>query len=148
MDWFSNNAWAVWAAIAVLLGVAEMLSLDFVLIMLATGAAAGAVSSTLSPSVWIDLLVAAAVSVGMVYLVRPSIVRRLHSGVELTTGHKALVGHKAVVLAPVDEHAGQVKLAGEVWTARVFQPGTRIESGAEVEVFAIEGATAVVYPAD
>ena len=148
MDWFSENAWVVWAGIAMALGVAEMLSLDFVLIMLAVGAGAGAVSSLVSPTVWIDLAVAVAVSVGMLAVVRPSLVKRMHSGVELTTGHSALVGHKAVVLEAVDEHAGQVKLAGEVWTARVFEPGSRIEPGAEVEVFGIDGATAVVYPAD
>jgi len=148
VDWFSENAWVVWAGIAMALGVAEMLSLDFVLIMLAVGAGAGAVSSLVSPTVWIDLAVAVAVSVGMLAVVRPSLVKRMHSGVELTTGHSALVGHKAVVLEAVDEHAGQVKLAGEVWTARVFEPGSRIEPGAEVEVFGIDGATAVVYPAD
>lgn len=146
-DWLGENPWAVWTGIAVLLGVAEMLSLDFVLIMLAAGAGAGALSSLVLPGeVWIDLLVAVAVSVGLLAVVRPSLVNRLHTGPELTTGHAALVGHKAVVLEPVDERQGQVKLSGEVWTARVFEPGTRIEAGSEVEVFGIEGATAIVYP--
>ncbi len=148
MEWLSEHAWVAWATVAVTLGIAEMLSLDLVLIMLAFGAGAGAVSSTVSPSLWIDLLVAGVVAVGMLALVRPSLVRRFHGGPELTTGHSALVGRKAIVLDVVGEHSGQVKLAGEVWTARVFEPGTRIEPGAEVEVFAIEGATAVVYPAD
>ena len=148
MDWLGEHAWIAWAAIAVLLGIAEMLSLDLVLIMLAAGAAAGAVSSIVSPSVWIDLAVAAVVAVGMLALVRPSLVKRLHSGPELTIGHSALVGRKGVVLAPVGEYDGRVRLAGEEWTARSFEPGTTIEQGAEVEVFAIEGATAVVYRID
>lgn len=148
MDWLGDNTWVVWAAAMVLLGVAEMLSLDFVLIMLAVGAGAGAVSSLVSPSIWVDLAVAAVVAVGMLALVRPSLVKRLHSGPELTTGHSALVGRKAVVLETVDEHAGRVKLAGEVWTARAFDPDIRIETGAQVEVYAIDGATVVVYPLD
>ncbi|MDQ3104350.1 MAG: NfeD family protein [Actinomycetota bacterium] len=148
MDWLSEHAWVAWATIAVLLGVAELVSLDFVLVMLAAGAGAGAVSSLVSPSVWIDLVVAATVAIGMLAVVRPSLVRRMHQGPELTTGHAALVGRKAVVLERVDDHGGRVKLAGEVWTARVFEPGTRVEEGAHVEVFGIEGATAVVYPLD
>jgi len=148
VDWLSEHAWIAWTAIAVVLGIAEMLSLDLVLIMLAAGAAAGAVSSTVSPSVWIDLAVAAVVAVGMIAAVRPPLVKRLHSGPELTTGHSALVGRKGVVLEPVGEYDGRVRLAGEIWTARCFEPGTTIEQGAEVEVFAIEGATAVVYPTD
>jgi len=148
VDWLSEHAWIAWTTIAVALGIAEMLSLDLVLIMLAAGAAAGAVSSTVSPSVWIDLAVAAMVSVSMIAAVRPPLVKRLHSGPELTTGHSALVGRKGVVLEPVGEYDGRVRLAGEIWTARCFEPGTTIERGTEVEVFAIEGATAVVYPTD
>ncbi len=148
MDWLSEHAWIAWTTIAVALGIAEMLSLDLVLIMLAAGAAAGAVSSTVSPSVWIDLAVAAVVAVGVIAAVRPPLVKRLHSGPELTTGHSALVGRKGVVLEPVGEYDGRVRLAGEIWTARCFEPGTTIERGTEVEVFAIEGATAVVYPTD
>ena len=148
MDWLSDHAWTVWATVAVLLALAEMVSLDFVLVMLAAGAGAGAVSSLVSPSVWIDLLVAAAVAVGMLAVVRPSLVRRMHGGPELTTGHAALVGRKGVAVEPVDDHHGRIKLAGEMWSARVFDPGTRIEAGAEVEVFGIDGATAVVYPLD
>ena len=146
MEWLSDNAWIAWTAIAVVLGIAEMLSLDLVLIMLAIGAVAGAVSSTVSPSIWIDLAVAAAVSVGMIGAVRPPLVKRFHSGPELTTGHSALVGRKGVVTEPVGEYDGRVRLAGEIWTARCFEPGTTIDQGTEVEVFAIEGATAVVYP--
>ena len=148
MVWLEENAWAAWAAIAVLLSVAELISLDLVLIMLAAGAGAGALSSLVSPSVWIDLAVAAIVSVGMLAIVRPSMMKRLHSGPELTTGHSALVGHKAVVLETVDEHGGRIKLAGEVWSARVFDPSGRVEPGTEVEVYGIDGATAVVYPVD
>ena len=33
--WISDNLWAVWAIVAVLLAAAEVVSLDFVLIMLA-----------------------------------------------------------------------------------------------------------------
>jgi membrane protein implicated in regulation of membrane protease activity len=148
MGWLEENAWAAWAAIAVLLSVAELISLDLVLIMLAAGAGAGALSSLVSPSVWIDLAVAAIVSVGMLAIVRPSMMKRLHSGPELTTGHSALVGHKAVVLETVDEHGGRIKLAGEVWSARFFDPSGRVEPGTEVEVYGIDGATAVVYPVD
>jgi membrane protein implicated in regulation of membrane protease activity len=148
VDWLGDHAWLAWTAIAVALGIAEMLSLDLVLVMLAAGAAAGAVSSTVSPSVWIDLAVAAVVAVAMIGAVRPSLVKRLHSGPELTTGHSALVGRKGVVLEPVGEYDGRVRLAGEVWTARSFEPGATIEQGAEVEVYAIEGATAVVYRTD
>lgn len=143
-----DNPWVAWASLAVLLAAAEVVSLDFVLIMLAAGAGAGAVTSALGLPFVASLAVALAVSVAMLYVVRPSVVKRMHLGTELTTGHAALVGRTAVALSAVDETSGQVRLSGEVWTARSFDPQLRIEAGAKVEVFEIDGATAVVYPAD
>ena len=45
----------------------------------------------------------------------------------------------------VDDLSGQVKIGGEMWTARAFMEGEVIEPGARVEVAKIEGATALVY---
>ena len=148
LDWLGDNTWAAWATAAVLLAAAEVISLDFVLVMLAVGAGAGAVAAALGAETVLALAVAIVVSVAMLGIVRPSMVKRMHHGPELTTGHAALVGRKAVVVATVGEHTGQVRLSGEVWTARSFDPGISMEPGAQVEVFEIDGATAVVYPAD
>jgi membrane protein implicated in regulation of membrane protease activity len=45
----------------------------------------------------------------------------------------------------VDDLGGQVKIGGEVWSARAFLDGQVLEPGARVEVAKIEGATALVY---
>ena len=42
---------------------------------------------------------------------------------------------------------GLVKVNGEVWSARSYD-GHPIAAGVEVEVFEIDGVTAVVYPKD
>lgn len=147
-DWLSDHVWVGWASVGLMLAVAELLSLDLILLMLAAGAFAGALSSVVISSFVFDLLVAIVASSAMLVLVRPSIVRRMRSGPELTTGHAALVGASGVVLATVTESEGEIKLAGEVWTARSFEPNTVIEPGTKVAVFAIDGATAVVYPND
>jgi membrane protein implicated in regulation of membrane protease activity len=55
------------------------------------------------------------------------------------------VGAKAVVLERVDLNGGQVKIGGEVWTARAYDEAQVIEPGARVDVVKIEGATALVY---
>jgi len=38
-----------------------------------------------------------------------------------------------------------VRIGGEVWSARAFAPGQVIPAGAVVDVFEIDGATALVY---
>jgi len=77
-------------------------------------------------------------------VIRPIARRHLKQPAHLRTGTKALIGERAVVLERVDGDAGQVKLAGEVWSARAFDDDDVFEQGARVEVLKIEGATALV----
>lgn len=146
--WFSENAWAGWLGAGLLLATAELVSLDLVLLMLAVGAFAGAATSALGAGAALSTIVAAVVALAMLGLARPSLIRRLHRGPELASGVKALVGAPAVVLELVDAHSGQVKIGGEVWSARSFDPTLRLDVGSRVNVYEIDGATAVVYPED
>jgi membrane protein implicated in regulation of membrane protease activity len=147
-DWLGDNAWAGWFGAAALLAVTELLSMDFVLLMLALGLAGGGVADLLGGPLALQILVAVIVAMGTLVFVRPSVVRRLHHGPELTTGHAALVGRSAIVTAEITAHAGLVKLAGETWTARPFDDSMVIPEGSTVDVFEIKGATAVVYPVE
>jgi membrane protein implicated in regulation of membrane protease activity len=146
MEWLQDNAWAVWLAAAMLLGVAELASLDLVLLMLAAGCLVGAGVAAAELPFLVQALAAALASTAMLLLVRPSVVHRLHSGPTLVQGHAALVGQEGFALSEVDARgAGQVKLAGEVWTARPYDETAVIPSGARVQVFEIRGATAYVH---
>jgi membrane protein implicated in regulation of membrane protease activity len=147
-DWLGDNAWAGWFGAAALLAVTELLSMDFVLLMVALGLAGGGVADLLGAPLALQVLVAVIVAMGTLVFVRPSVVRRLHHGPELTTGHAALVGRSAVVTSEITAHGGMVKLAGEIWTARPFDDSMVIPEGSTVDVFEIKGATAVVYPVE
>jgi membrane protein implicated in regulation of membrane protease activity len=80
----------------------------------------------------------------MLSLVRPSVVKRLHSGPELRHGPAALVGTNGFVVEQVSSRAGLVKIGGETWTARPYDEHVVIPAGAKVEVYEIRGATAFV----
>lgn len=147
MEWFREHAWETWLAIAVVLGVAEMFSLDLVLAMLAFGALVGMALALADVAVWIQVLGAAAAATAALAVARPSMVKRLHGGPELTLGHGKLVGQHALVTAEIsDVNVGRIKLAGEIWTAVPFDETATIPVGETVEVMEIRGATAVVYP--
>src|SRR5882757_8048498 len=118
VDWLSDHAWASWIGLAVVLALVELMSLDLVLLMFAIGALAAAVVAGFGAPLWAAVLVFAAVSLGLLFFVRPSVVAKLHAGPTLTSGHDALIGRTGVVAEPVDSHGGRIKLAGEVWSAR------------------------------
>ncbi len=144
MDWLQDNAWAAWLAAAMVLGVAELASLDLVLLMLAVGCLVGAGVGAVGAPFLLQALAALLTSVAMLAVVRPSVVQRLHRGPSLVNGAAALVGREGFALSEVDARGGQVKLGGEVWTARPYDESAVIPSGARVQVFEIRGATAYV----
>ena len=85
------------------------------------------------------------VSVLLLVLVRPALRRRLTPAVALPTGIQALEGKSALVLDRVARDEGQVKLDGQVWTARPLNDNDVYEPGERVTVMQINGATAVVF---
>lgn len=147
MDWLSEHAWAIWLGIAAFLGIAELLSLDLVLAMLAVGALGGAVTAAVGGPVLAQLIVAGVISIGLLAVVRPSLVARLHQGPELKLGTSKLIGQRGTVTTRITGlAAGQIRLAGETWTAAPYDDHLTIEPGATVEVLEIRGATAYVHP--
>ena len=147
MDWLGDNQWAAWLALAAALGVAEMFSLDLILIMLAVGAIAGMLTGLLGGAFILQVLVAAGASVAMLALVRPGMVKRLHTGPELRLGHGKLVGQRGVVTEQITSlEPGRIRLAGEIWSAAPYDEDLTIAPGETVEVFEIRGATAYVHP--
>jgi membrane protein implicated in regulation of membrane protease activity len=147
MDWLGDHLWAGWLALAVALGAAELASLDLILLMLAVGAIAGAVSAGIGLPIVLQILIAGGASVAMLAMVRPSVVKRLHSGPDLQLGHGKLVGRQALVTEDVTSLTpGRVKLAGEIWTAEPYDDSLTIKAGETVEVLAMKGATVFVHP--
>jgi membrane protein implicated in regulation of membrane protease activity len=145
MDWFRDHLWETWLMIAVALGVLELLSADLILIMLAGGALVGMVVAVFGLPVAVQIVVALGAAVGLLAVIRPSIVHRLHAGPTLRTGADALIGERGFVLEPLS-HAtpGRVKIGGDVWTAKPYDEDDQIEAGAAVDVVSIKGATAYV----
>jgi membrane protein implicated in regulation of membrane protease activity len=147
VDWLGENLWAAWLVLAVGLGVAELVSLDLVLLMMAAGALVAAVVALAGAPIILQVLLAAGASTAMLMLVRPSLIARLHDGPTLVSGHNKLVGQQGLVTEELSAmNPGRVKIAGEIWSACPYDEGLTIPSGARVEVFAIRGATAYVHP--
>jgi membrane protein implicated in regulation of membrane protease activity len=147
MDWLSDHLTALFLGLAIVLGVAELASMDLILLMLAAGALAGMVTSLAGAGFLVSALVAAAVATASLALVRPSLVKKLHSGPDLQLGHGKLVGVQGIVTEKITGHDnGRVRLSGEIWTAAPYDDTAVIEPGETVEVLEIKGATAYVHP--
>ncbi|MBX7432905.1 NfeD family protein [Mycobacterium sp. Y57] len=136
--------WLIWLIAALALAGAEALTGDLFLLMLAGGALAAVGSSFVFDNLVVDGVVFLLASVLLLVGVRPALRRRMLSGKGMPEPARALEGKSALVLDRVARHEGQVKLDGEVWTARPFNENDVYEPGDQVTVVHIDGATAVV----
>ncbi|WP_112248306.1 NfeD family protein [Kribbella monticola] len=140
------QSWLLWLTIAAVLGITELMTATLDLLLLAVAALAAAGVAAIGLGTGLQLLAFALAAGAMITLVRPVARRHLSSHPQLRTGVAALIGREAVVLSAVGREPGRVRIGGEEWSARSYDPDLLIPAGTTVDVFAIEGATALVHP--
>jgi len=133
----------VWLGVALVLVAIETVTVDFTFLMLAGGAAGGAIAAAVGAPPVVQAIVGGLVAIGLLAIVRPWLQKRFAAtNAPQIMGAAANVGRSAIAIDRVNPAGGQVKLAGETWSARTL--GDDIEPGEEVVVDSIEGATAIV----
>jgi membrane protein implicated in regulation of membrane protease activity len=136
--------WVWWMIAAGVLAVGEIATLGFFLGPIAIAATLAAIVALVGGGLAVQWVVFIAASLSSVLVLRPIARRHLRTPASLRTGTAALVGGPAIVIQRVDRDGGQVRIGGEVWTARAYDEDDAFEPGARVEVMKIEGATALV----
>jgi membrane protein implicated in regulation of membrane protease activity len=137
--------WVIWMIAAGALAAGEIIVFTgFFLGPLAIAALLAAVAALIGGGVVVQLLVFILATIASLLFLRPIARRHLHTPARIRTGTAALVGAPAVVLERVDANGGQVKIGGEVWSARTYDEDQVLEPGARAEVLKIDGATALV----
>ena len=140
------DAWLVWLIAGVFAAVGEILTTGFFLAPFAVGAFGALIVALVGGGGALQGIVFTALTVASFALVRPIARRHMYQPPQLRTGTAALIGRSAMVLETVDnDHAsGQVRIDGEVWTARAYDEDRVFEAGTKVQVMEIRGATALV----
>jgi membrane protein implicated in regulation of membrane protease activity len=133
---------AFWLIAGILLVGVELFTGTFVLVMLGGGALVAAGAVFLGASTTLAAVIFAVVSVGLLLGVRPVLSSRLNPELE-HTGHGP-VGSSGLVVSRVDRDGGQIKIDGELWSAKSLEHGRVFEPGERVTVMQLSGVTAVV----
>jgi membrane protein implicated in regulation of membrane protease activity len=136
--------WVWWIIAAGVLAVGEIATVGFFLGPVAVAAVLAAVVALVGGGLALQSLVFIAASIASLAVLRPLARRHLRTPSRLRSGTAALVGAPALVLERVDVNGGQVKIGGEIWSARSYDEDEVIEPGARATVMQIDGATALV----
>ena len=138
------DEWVWWMIAAGALAVGEIFTMGFFLGPIAIAAVIAAIVSLVGGGLAVSWTVFIAASLASLLVLRPVARRHLRTPPRIRTGTAALVGGPATVMERVDGNGGQVKIGGEIWSARSYDEDRAFEPGARVEVMKIEGATALV----
>jgi membrane protein implicated in regulation of membrane protease activity len=137
----------MWAVVVVILIVAELLTVDLLFASLAISAAAALTANALGYEMPVQGIAFALFATLSLFFLRPIALKHLKKEVPgFATNMDALIGAPALALTEVNLNGGQIKLNGEVWSARSAS-GT-ISTNTQLSVVSIEGATALVVAKD
>jgi membrane protein implicated in regulation of membrane protease activity len=140
------DGWVIWAILAVLLALGELVTPGlFFLGPVALAAIPAGIVALLGGPAWLQVIFFILGALASLALIRPIARSHLQMPAITRTGTAALVGTRALVLERVDVNGGRVRIGGEEWSARAYMDDQVLEPGARVEVAKIEGATALVY---
>jgi membrane protein implicated in regulation of membrane protease activity len=150
LEFLVDYAWIVWLALILIFGIIELTTLEFTFLMLALGSFGGLVSGILGLPWWAQILIAAVLSILLLFALRPPLLRALKRGGDPARSNvDALIGLTGVVTHDFSGNVNHAKLAnGETWTAKPPTDGRPLVEGERVVVTAIDGATAVVVPVE
>lgn len=134
----------LWLILAILLGIIEASTLGLFTIWFAIGAVFAMFAAMLGAPLIVQMLVFIAISGVLLFFTKPIIKKFLYVKKEKTNADK-VIGEKGIVIEKIDykNSTGQVKVKGQVWTARANNEDD-IEENEIVEVKEISGVKLIV----
>ena len=137
----------VWIGFVIFMLLCEGFTTQLVSIWFAVGALCAAVSSLITSSVLVQVIVFIVVTCGTLLATKPLVDKYKKGHKDVKTNSDRLIGQTGVMLTDIDtlEAVGQVKVSGEVWTAKLKNP-TPVKKDDKVKILAIEGVKMIVEP--
>jgi membrane protein implicated in regulation of membrane protease activity len=136
----------VWLAAGGALMLVELMTANLLFASLAVSALAAGAAAGLGFDGVVQTIVFGIAAVVSLFFLRPIALKHLKkTKPDSATNTDALIGAFAFTMTSVSETGGQIKLAGEVWTAKT-ESGS-IAADQKVFVTAIRGATAIIKEA-
>lgn len=138
----------IWTAVIIFAVGIEMMTTQLVSIWFAGGAAVGLIAHLLHAPLWMQVILAAAVTLILLLATRP-FVRRFLEKQETPTNADRVVGQTVVVTEDIDNvlEKGRVSVLGNDWRARSADD-VPLAAGMHVKVERIEGVKLIVSAAE
>lgn len=137
----------VWLFVIVAAIVVEASTVTLVSIWFVPSACISLILALCNVRLWIQLVVFFGVFLLLMILLKPVFKKNL--GLKrVATNADTVIGAQAVVIEPINNllAQGQVKVRGQIWTARSYDEAITFEEGEIVTVLSIEGVKLICKP--
>ncbi|MBP3256242.1 MAG: NfeD family protein [Clostridia bacterium] len=140
--------WYIWLIIAGVAFIAEIFTTGFLVFWFGLGALISMIVSIFCPGDYVlQTSIFVITSTLLIFLTKPLVNKftKKDKNKEYSTNAYSIVGKKGIVVQDINpvHGIGQVKVAGEVWSAKTSDDSI-IEKGSQIEVTEIQGVKAVV----
>lgn len=138
--------WLIWLIAGLVLAILEILTPGFVLACFSFGCFVAAISAALDFSLSWQISFFAATTF-VLFISARHVFGKLFGAREqkYLTNTERLIGMSAMTLEETDDQHGQVKIEGEIWSARSGS-GEKLPVGIKVRILRIDGNKLVVGP--
>ena len=142
------SSWIIWLIVFIVMLIIEAATTALATVWFAAGALVAMIMDLCGAPLNLQIIVMAAVSVVTFAIcmiwIRPKLESLRRANVQRTNADR-LIGLEGVVIVPVNpvEGKGQVKVEGQVWSAK---SESAITEGTTVKIRAIEGVKLIVDP--
>lgn len=135
----------IWVGVLIFCLVAEACTVQLITIWFAVGSVGAMAVAAMGFGETVQLGVCLAVAIVMLLLLRPVVRGKLLTTVDRTNADRIL-DQTAIVIQTIDakQETGQIRLMGQIWSARAADPNDCIPEGKTVVVTAISGVKAIV----
>ena len=136
----------IWLGVILFALIVEGITAQLVSIWFVPGGLAGLIAGFCGAGEWIQVLIGAVVTLVCLIATRPLVNRIMRFRKEETNSGR-LIGEEGVVVQEIQnlDAVGQVKIQGNVWSART-ENGQAIPENSRVTVVRIEGVKLIVKP--
>lgn len=137
--------WQIWLIAAGIFFIVEMATVGFLVFWFGIGALITMIISFFVPNVYIQSAIFVITSTLLIFLTKPFVNKFLSTDTSVATNAYSIIGRTGIVTKEINSihGTGQVKIGGEVWSAKVKTDET-IPVDTEVKVIEIDGVKVVV----
>lgn len=133
----------LWMVIAIIFAIAEGMTLGLTAIWFSGGALLAMLVGFIGLNIWVQMIAFLVGTAVLLIYTRPLAIKVFKVG-NVKTNVDSLIGKEGIVIKELQPFVlGQVKLKGQIWSAKPFDDET-ISEGVKVEVVSIEGVKLIV----